>query len=315
MAADETTAPIDVDNIPTNTQPDDDVTTAAIYARTSETKPEFHYSIPEQVERCWQRCQQHGWDVMFVFTDEAETGRNTDRSGFQDMLSRAEQGLFDVVVFWALDRFCRSVVDLVNIERQLSEWNVALTSVTEYIDTASPVGRFNFRNLASAAELESDLTSQRVQLGMNGMAKANRWPNSNPPLGYDLNDDGTLAVNDEEAELVRKIFRSYIDCKSMPTVAKKLNEEGHTPKNGDEWNRWSVRKVLTNEIYIGEYSLADYEEYVEEYRLMDDDLFDAVTETRYRFQHEKGKMGEERKEAKAKRILSQFLEVNGGRDA
>ena len=165
-------APPNTGQVPTDTDADTSISTAAIYARTSVSKSEFHYSIDEQVSRCWDRCQQQGWDVVFVFTDEAESGRNTDRPDFQDMLAKAKAGCFDVVVFWKLDRFCRSLADLVKTEEVLSHCGVALQSVTEYIDTASPVGRFNFRNLASAAELESDLTHNACGLGCT------EWPQS-----------------------------------------------------------------------------------------------------------------------------------------
>jgi site-specific DNA recombinase len=247
-----------------------------------------------------------------VFTDEAKTGTNTDRSGFQEMLEKAESGCFDVVVFWKLDRFCRSLADLVKTEEKLNDWDVALQSVTEYIDTASPVGRFNFRNLASAAELESDLTSQRVQIGMRGMAKKNRWPNGQPPLGYDLAEDQRLLVNEKEAQLIRRIFRMYVEYRSMPKVAHKLNEEGITTKQGEKWSRWAVRKILSNELYRGQYELGDYEEFVEDYQIVSDELFETVTDTRYRFKHAKGEMSDGRKSSKADKILDEFKKSKGG---
>lgn len=298
--------PIDSRLLPESADPDDSVSVAAIYARTSESKPKFHYSINEQVTECWMRCEQMGWSVSYVFTDEDETGRNTDRPGFRDMLRKAEAGCFDIVIFWKLDRFCRSLVDLVRTEERLSEYDVALQSVTEYIDTASPVGRFNFRNLASAAELESDLTSQRAKLGMRGLARSHRWPNNNPPLGYSLKDDRTLEIEDEEAKLVNRIFELYLREKSMPRVALLLNREGLTTKGGDDWSRWTVRKVLSNELYKGVYQLADFEEYVEEYQIIPDDLFEEVTETRFRYRHSQSDMEGERKAKKKSRILSTF---------
>jgi site-specific DNA recombinase len=304
----ETSRHTDIDQTPIESNSDNSVSKAAIYVRTSASKPKFHYSIGEQISRCWNRCEQQGWDVEFVFKDEEESGKNTDRPAFQDMLEKAELGCFDVVVFWKLDRFCRSLTDLVKTEEKLDESDVALHSVTEYIDTSSPVGRFNFRNLASAAELESDLTSQRVRIGMHGMAKEHRWPNDRPPLGYDLADDQTLEVNEDEADLVRRIFRMYIEERSMPEVAHNLNKRGIKTKQAGEWSRWSVKKILANELYRGKYELGKYENFVEEYQIVSDDLFEEVTETRLRFQHENGEMGDERKQSKADKILSSFKE-------
>jgi site-specific DNA recombinase len=300
------TSPTKFEQIPGDCNPDEAVSRAAIYARTSASKPDYHYSIDEQVSRCWDRCKEHDWDVVFVFTDKAESGRDTDRPEFQDMLGKAEQGYFDVVVFWKLDRFCRSLTDLVRTEERLDEHGVALQSVTEYIDTASPVGRFNFRNLASAAELESDLTSQRVQIGMHGMAKEHRWPNSDPPIGYELADDQTLGIDEEAAKLVRRIFRMYLKHRSMPKVAHLLNKGGKRTKEDNEWTRWTVGRVLKNEVYRGEYQLGDYQSHVEEYRIVSDELFEAVKEIRFRFKHEKGSMEQDRKAKTATKILDRF---------
>ena len=288
---------------------DDTELSAAIYARTSSASQRFGYSIDEQISRCWDRCEMRDWKVKYVFADEAESGRDTDRPEFQKLLDTAAQGVIDVVVFWKLDRFCRSLTDLVRTEEQLDQWDVALQSVTEYIDTTTPVGRFNFRNLASAAELETDLTSKRVRMGMYGMAKRHKWPNSQPPLGYEMQDNGQLEINEDEADLVRRIFRMYVREKSMPQVAFILTQQGVETRSGNEWSRQSVQKILSNELYIGEYSVAGYEDYVDEYRIISDDLFDKVTEIRYRFRQQE--MDKERKESKSERILAEYRQHTG----
>lgn len=284
----------------------EDGATVAIYARTSSSSQRFGYSIDQQVERCWEQCETAGWTVRYVFVDEAESGRDMERPKFQTMLDRARQGHIDVVMFWKLDRFCRSLADLVHTEEQLNQWDVALQSVTEYIDTTTAVGRFNFRNLASAAELESDLTSQRAKMGLYGLAQEHKWPNDHPPLGYEKVSDGTLYVNEKEAKLVRRIFRLYLEELSMPQVAFLLNDDGARTKEGREWCRQSVKKVLSNELYVGVYQVADYEDHVESYRIVNDELFENVTEARYRFQHVKETMDKKRKQLKSDRILDAF---------
>jgi len=297
------------DQIPSNSDPDQSVSQAAIYARTSSSSQRFGYSIDEQIRRCWKQCDSVDWPVKFIFRDEAESGRDRDRPQFKKMIDRAKQGSIDVVVFWKLDRFCRSLTDLINIEETLNESGVALHSVTEYIDTTSPVGRFNFRNLASAAELESDLTSQRAKMGMHGLAQAHRWPNEKPPLGYRLNQDDRLEILVEEAELVYRIFERYLSELSMPEVAHLINQNNFRTKDGQEWCRQSVQTVLSNELYVGTYRVADFEDTVEEYRILPDELFEKVTEARFRFQHTKPSMSQGRKEAKAEEIFQDYKQT------
>ena len=288
---------------------------AAIYARVSSYNQLHGYSIEEQVRLCRERCRLMGWEVKYIFKDEAVSGGSIDRPMFQRMLEKAMSGAFDVIVFWKLDRFCRSLVDLVNIERQLREWGVALHSVTEQIDTTTPVGRFNFRNLASAAELERDLIRERARMGMHALARQKRWPNKSPPLGYDLDDEGRLKVNHEEAKLVRRIFELYIEHKSMAHVAYLLNKSGIKTKKGKKWTGMKVKEVLDNEIYRGKYRVAGIEDFIEDYKIIDDDTFNKAKSIRNK--NRRSKMQKERKCAIIERIFEEYLSYvkNNGKRA
>lgn len=97
---------------------------AVIYARTSSPGQRHGYSIDEQVRQCWRRCEQLGWTVSHVFRDEEVSGKDIDREMFQKLLTRAEAGWFDVVVIWKLDRFSRSLMHAVQLERDLREWGL-----------------------------------------------------------------------------------------------------------------------------------------------------------------------------------------------
>ena len=261
---------------------------AAIYARTSSPNQKFNYSIREQVDRCWKYCDERGWVAKYVFVDEGESGGTTDRPKFQLMLEKAKVGKFNVIVFWKLDRFCRSLVDLVNVERMLREHEIGLCSVTEYLDTTTSVGRFNFRNLASVAELEREMIGERARIGLHALAKRHEWPNPHPPIGYDKTEDGMLEVNKKEARLVRWIFKRYVGSKSMPQVAWELNKKGIRTKKGKEWNARAVRDVLNNELYIGRYKVAGVEEQVEGCKIVENQLFGKVNEIRMRYENGNG---------------------------
>ena len=284
---------------------------AAIYARTSSPNQRFNHSIKEQVDRCWKFCDERGWVARYVFVDEGESGGTTDRPKFQLMLEKAKAGKFNAIVFWKLDRFCRSLVDLVNIERLLREWGIGLCSVTEYLDTTTSVGRFNFRNLASVAELEREMIGERARMGLYALAREHKWPNPHPPLGYDKGENGMLKVNKREAKLVRWIFKRYIRSRSMPQVAFELNKKGIITKNGKEWNARAVRDILTNELYVGGYRVAGVEARVGEYRIIDDELHDKANESRLRYKNDNGgkrpPMPEDRRRAKIDRIFNEYF--------
>jgi len=292
---------------------------AALYARTSSPNQKHNYSIGEQVERCWKYCEQRGWEVHYTFIDECESGGTIERPKFQLMLENAKTGKFNVIVFWKLDRFCRSLVDLVNMERKLREWNVSLCSVTEYIDTTTSVGRFNFRNLASVAEFEREIIGERARMGLHALAKKHLWPNPHPPLGYNKTSDGRLAINPEEAILVKRIFTMYLETKSMPQVAYELNQVRIFTKKMKRWNARAIHNILKNGIYVGRYSVAGFSDYVEDYVILQKDLFDKVTKTRLRYKRGHARRPPMPKERKLSKIdivfdrYQQFLQEQSGR--
>ncbi|WP_411967350.1 recombinase family protein [Haloferax sp. YSSS75] len=283
---------------------------AAIYARTSSASQQFGYSIDEQVRQCIARCNQFGWKVHFVFRDEAVSGANTDRPMFSKMLNRAEAGDFDVLVFWKLDRFSRSIMHVVELEEQFSDWGVALHSVTEQLDTTNPTGRFNFRNLANAAELERELIKQRTTMGHIARAMEHKWPNTSPPLGYEVTEDGFLKVAPSEAVLVRRIFREYVELESMPEVARQLNRDGRLGRSGKKWTPSTIGTILRNEIYIGRYSIRGVHAWVDEYRILSDATFEKVTTIRTRFRTNvpstRPEMSKKRKRETVMRIIEKY---------
>jgi site-specific DNA recombinase len=288
---------------------------AAIYARTSTPNQRFNYSIREQISSCWKYCNQRDWVVKYVFVDEGKSGETIERPRFQDLLEKAKNRSFDIVIFWKLDRFARSVVDIVNTEKALRESNVGLCSVTEYIDTTTSVGRFNFRSIASVGELERELIGQRARLGLYALAKEHKWPNCHPPLGYERSAGGSLKLKEDEAKLVRRIFEMYLQDKSMPQVAFQLNKEHILTKKGNEWNAAAVRDVLNDELYIGIYNVAGVTDIIEEYRILEDSLFMMVRETRLRYKEKEGRrppMPSDRRKAKISKVIQKFLDLLRG---
>jgi len=287
---------------------------AALYARTSSPNQRFNYSIDEQIACGKKYAEQRGWIVTHLFFDESERAETINRPKFQLMLQKAKSGCFDVIVFWRIDRFARSLMDLCSVERTLREYEVGLCSVTEYIDTSTSVGRFNFRSLGSVAELEAELIGERARMGLHALAKKHRWPNANPPLGYERLGDGRLKVT-EKAKLVRKIASMYLNEKSMAHVAFLLNKKSIQTKNGKQWTAATVRDILTDEIYVGIYDVAGVRDYVQEYRILDDSVFLAVNETRLRYKSEgnrKPSVPEDRKSEKIEKMFGKYFELLRG---
>lgn len=286
---------------------DDKPLRAAIYGRVSTGRQSFGYSLDEQIRQARELCKLKQWKISYIFREDAESGSTTDRPKFQMMLMKAKDCCFDVLVFWKLDRFCRSLRDVVNVEKYLRECGISLFSLTEQIDTTTAFGRFNFRNIASAAELESDLIKERTILGLKALAHQHKWPNKNPPLGYDIKHDGCLLVNSSEKNLVIHIFKRYVRIKSMPQLAFELNKKGISTKNGKKWSAASIKHILCNQIYLGLYAVAGVEAEIKEYKIISKRLFHQVQIVRKRYAPNIGSMNKKRKKEKIDKVISEFL--------
>ena len=284
----------------------------AIYARTSGYSQRFNYSIKEQVSCCLQRCKEQGWTVKYIFVDEAKSGENTERPKFQLMVEKAKAKEFDIVIAWKLDRICRSLVDLVNTEREFRRLEIGLCSVTENVDTVSALGRFNFRNLASYSELEREIIGERTRMGLYGLVKQHKWPNGTPPLGFDRRKNGDLHPNTSEVNLVNKVLHMYIKSKSFPHTAFLLNKEEIKTKKIKEWTARAIHGIVTNELYIGKFNAAGFSDYVREFRIVDLRVFRRATQIRTRYQKGNAKrppMQADRKTLKIEKIFTRYAEL------
>jgi site-specific DNA recombinase len=291
---------------------------ASIYARTSSPNQRDNYSIDEQINQCQNYCEQRGWQIKYVFVDESQSGKSIEgRPKFQLMMQKAESKAFDVIVVWKLDRFARSLVDLVNVERTLRGYDVELCSVTEFVDTTTSVGRFNYRSLASFAELERELIGERARMGLYGLAREGRWPNAHPALGYDRGTDGRLHVNEKEARLVNEIFEQYVKLRSMPAVAFWLNSIDAKSKNGAKgaWSARTVKNVLCNKLYIGQYSIAGHVEQIDSMKIVNEKkLFNKAGRIMKRYEQRsnskvsRAPMPLDRKHAKLQKVLIEYQE-------
>lgn len=117
---------------------------------------------------------QRGWSDLTFFEDKA-SGTSTKRPQFAALLAGARKGLFDVIIVWRLDRFARSLKDLVMTLHELSELNVAFVSVRDQIDLTTSTGRLMLHLLGAFSQFEADLIRDRVRAGlMAARAKGRR---------------------------------------------------------------------------------------------------------------------------------------------
>jgi DNA invertase Pin-like site-specific DNA recombinase len=119
--------------------------------------------------------KNRGWVIHKIYEDK-KTGTNTNRPMFQEMLRDAKAKRFDIVAIWKLDRFARSLKDLVTNLNELTEVGVALFSLKDQIDLTTSTGRLMLHILGAFGQFEADIIKERVTAGVRAkIAKTGKW--------------------------------------------------------------------------------------------------------------------------------------------
>ena len=224
----------------------------AIYIRVStldQAREGFSLEAQEKTLRKW--CDDRKYEVFDLYADKGVSGKDIEhRPDMNRLLKDAKAGKFDIVLFWALSRFTRSVSDLYSAMGKFQEWSVDMVSYTEAFDTSTPMGRAMIGIVGVFAQLERELTSERVRVAMAERASQGKRTCSEI-LGYDLDGKDSFKINEKEAEYVRFCFNEYLLRKNLSEVAEEANRQGFRGKRGKIPTAWSIQKILTRTQYCG----------------------------------------------------------------
>lgn len=228
---------------------DDKKYVVGLYPRVS-TEDQFRngHSLGEQKERMLKLCDYKNYEVYKVYEDAGISAKEMNRPAFQEMIQDIKDGKINKIIVYKLDRLTRSIKDLEEICTFLEENNCSLESMCEDINTSTANGKFFIRMLTILAQLEIERTSERTKFGMIGAVKKGHFV-GRAPIGYDKQDK-KLVINDIESEVIRRIFDLYIKGMAANAITKLLNEEKALNR---KWIPTLVDRILSNEIYIGNY--------------------------------------------------------------
>jgi site-specific DNA recombinase len=182
----------------------------------------------------------------------------------QKLLKDIEKGHFNIVLIYKLDRLARSTKDSLEISDRLARHNIQLMSYSENIDTSSPGGKMFFTVMSSVAEMERGQIVERVKMGMNQRAKQGKW-NGGICFGYNVVDK-ELAINQEEARIVKEIFELADKGYGYKKIVGILNQKGYKTKKGKEFSTNSLKTILDNPIYIGKIRFNQHENWSDKRR-------------------------------------------------
>lgn len=220
---------------------------AALYTRVStEEQAEEGFSLDAQLRQLRAYCEARGFPVAAEYVDEGKSARKDTRPAYQKLLQ--ERGSWDVLVVAKMDRIHRNARNFANMMDLLQKEDKDFVSISESWDTSNAMGRFTMKIVQQLAELESEQIGDRTHYGMTEKARQRAGEMGRPaPFGYRF-EDGGLVVVEEQAAIVRRIFKEYAGERPLQQIADDLHLEGVKGRN---WSPDGLRRMLANVTYTG----------------------------------------------------------------
>jgi site-specific DNA recombinase len=263
----------------------------AIYTRVSTEHgldQEFN-SLDAQYEAAsaYIKSQAHaGWTLIRSrYDDGGYSGGSTDRPDLQKLLDDIRARKIDVIVVYKVDRLTRSLADFAKLVELFDAHGVSFVSVTQQFNTTTSMGRLTLNVLLSFAQFEREVTSERIRDKIAASKRKGIWVGGTLPLGYEMKD-GKIAIVEEEADLVRSIFRRYLELGSVNELLRDLRERNIRTKTrqlstgatrgGIPFGRGALYYLLNNHFYLGEVKYKNEILPGEQPPIMDRAMFEAV---------------------------------------
>ena len=228
----------------------------AAYCRVSTELEEQESSYEAQVEYYTRKIQEtDNWKMAGIYADDGKSATNTKkRDDFNAMIKDALDGKIDMILTKSVSRFARNTVDSLLTIRKLKEKNVAVVFEKEGVNTLDGTGEILITILSSLAQEESRNISENTRWGVvRRFENGKMIVNHNKFMGYTKNENGDLVIVQEEAEIVRLIFRLYLEGYSAKKISQYLEENGIKTATGqDKWYDSVIFKMLRNEKYMGD---------------------------------------------------------------
>ena len=227
----------------------------AAYARVSTEQDAQQNSYEAQIEYYTNYIQgKPDWEFVGIYADEGISGTSyKNRTGFNRMIEDAKAGNIDLILTKSISRFSRNTVDSLTVTRELKAKGVEVYFEKENISSMDKTAELVFTMLSSIAQEESRSISENVRWGKQRSMEAGKvYVPYSAFLGYEKGEDGLLKIVEEEAKIVRRIYKRYLEGASLNQIANELNTDNITTLKGNRWTKDGIRRLLTNEKYKGD---------------------------------------------------------------
>ncbi|MCH5197112.1 MAG: recombinase family protein, partial [Oscillospiraceae bacterium] len=228
----------------------------AAYARVSTDEEEQESSYEAQISYYTEKITANPeWKMAGIFADEGITGTQAKkRPQFLKMIELCRRKKIDLILTKSVSRFARNTVDCLNYVRELKAIGIGIIFEKENINTLLVENEMLLTIMSCFAQAESESISKNVSWGIRQSFKSGNVPiRYGTLLGYRKGADGKPEIIPEEAEIVREIYRLYLDGMSLVQIQNELTARKIPTKVGtDRWQRSTIKSILQNEKYTGD---------------------------------------------------------------
>lgn len=226
-----------------------------IYTRQSLDKKDS-LSIDSQIDKCIALCNYNAWSYT-IYKDKGFSGKDLNRPNFQKLMNDIKSGTVTKIICYRLDRISRSMADFSNLIVELELYNCEFISATENFDTSTPLGRAMVNIIMTFAQLERETVIERVTDNYYYRAALGHWGGGPAPYGYSLERktfEGkkytSLSINKEEAEVVKRIYNTYLEEGNTTTTVLDMLELMKIPsRNKKSWTKRTLLSILKRAVY------------------------------------------------------------------
>ncbi|EOD00455.1 recombinase family protein [Caldisalinibacter kiritimatiensis] len=229
-------------------------------------------SIQNQKIMLTKYAMEKGWYIYKIYSDDDYSGLDIERPEFKKMIKDAEKGRFNIVLCKHQSRFSRDIEVVEKyLHRKFPEWGIRFISLTDYVDTLDDANKKSRQINSLVNEWYCEDISKAIRATFKVKREEGKFIGSFAPYGYekDPKDKNRLIVDEKAARIIRMIFNWYLQGHGTQYIARILNkkgvpnptrykqEKGLKFKNSSKtdsyglWNKTTVRRILRNEVYIG----------------------------------------------------------------
>ena len=227
----------------------------AAYCRVSSEKDEQLNSFEVQVSYYTEKIGSNpAWKMAGIYADEGITGTSMKhREDFKRMLRACREGRIDLILCKSVSRFGRNSVDVLRTIRALRERGIGVIFEKEAVDTRTMNSELILAFHSAFSQSESESIRENVRRGLHMAYAQGTVTIPSNTYGFCEGENGDIAIDPEQAPVIRSIYQWFLDGNSLQMIGKRLEGQGTpSPKGKEKWSIATIRSILSNVKYKGD---------------------------------------------------------------